>query len=527
MFNFTLAESARGLRAARGLTSLTSQSIPINRIQGVRVVQPILWRSFGWYRLDVNILGYSSGDGEDNSSSATSVLLPVADGEQTRLALSRVLAGVDLDAVELHRSPKAARWVRWFDFWTLRYGYDDRVVITEHGWLSHVRDIVPHAKTQSVRLRQGPLQRRLGLADVHFDITRGPVTSTAHQLDAPTARALALSQLDRARAAREADRERRPVAEVVADARDHGDEAVLAHFGLDRSRLLGSGGESEVFALDDHRVLRLYRSTHEAPVAVSGQLRELYDLWGASGATHALGFELPRILDAGELGGRRFTIDRRMSGRGLSGWLPHAGLEERRLVLRGYLDVACALQQLPSPTNAHARLIGPDRRAFASLAELLTDQLTRAVQVSQARLEQDLPDVVAIWDHLQTALVGRTGTPRLVHGDYCPPNVYVSRDAQGRPVVSGVGDFSPHTLVADPLLDVTGAVAFLELESYPAAVADAAWLTGVAVERFGPAAAEWIGHYRAYYGFYFSNAYEFDPQLYAWCLRQLRTYGSG
>jgi len=27
--------------------------------------------------------------------------------------------------------------------------------------------------------------------------------------------------------------------------------------------------------------------------------------------------------------------------------------------------------------------------------------------------------------------------------------------------------------------------------------------------------------YRRFYGFYFSNAYAFDPHLYAWCLRQL------
>ncbi|HKX15399.1 MAG TPA: PH domain-containing protein, partial [Propionibacteriaceae bacterium] len=36
MFNFTLAESPRGLRVTRGLTNLTSQSVPINRIQGVK-----------------------------------------------------------------------------------------------------------------------------------------------------------------------------------------------------------------------------------------------------------------------------------------------------------------------------------------------------------------------------------------------------------------------------------------------------------------------------------------------------------
>src|SRR3712207_7663298 len=40
--------------------------------------------------------------------------------------------------------------------------------------------------------------------------------------------------------------------------------------------------------------------------------------------------------------------------------------------------------------------------------------------------------------------------------------------------VTGVGDFSPHTLAADPLLDVTGAICFLELEGYAGARDDAA-----------------------------------------------------
>jgi putative membrane protein len=87
--------------------------------------------------------------------------------------------------------------------------------------------------------------------------------------------------------------------------------------------------------------------------------------------------------------------------------------------------------------------------------------------------------------------------------------------------VTGVGDFSPHTLQADPLMDLTGAVAFLELEPYEAAVADSEWLLGVAVQRHGPEVARWIGVYRRWFGFYFSDTAGVEPRTYAWCLRQL------
>jgi putative membrane protein len=88
-------------------------------------------------------------------------------------------------------------------------------------------------------------------------------------------------------------------------------------------------------------------------------------------------------------------------------------------------------------------------------------------------------------------------------------------------VVTGIGDFSPHTVHGDFMMDVTGAVAFLELEPYADAAGDALWLEGLAVERFGPDTAHWIDVYRRFYAFCFSDAGDFDPALYGWCLRQL------
>ena len=531
MFNFTLAESPRGLRITRGLTNLTSQSVPINRLQGVKVSQPLLWTSVGWYRVDVDVVGYAgSSDGENNESQATNVLLPVASRAEVDLALSRALPGFDLDGIELQPVPRRARWLRWFDWWTLRYGWDERALITEHGWMIHSRDIVPHAKTQSVRIMQGPLQRRLRLADVHIDTPKGPVNLVAHQLDAEVARELTMTQLDRARAARAADRQHRPVDQVVDD--HTGEDALLAEFGTSRDRLLGAGGESEVFALDPpprgargveppgsdtERVLRLYRSRHEAPEPTISQLRALYGSW----AKTDIGVEVPLILHSGVRDGRTYTIDRRFSGRPFSGWLATAERTERRDALGTFLDAVVRLRELPSPVPGFARLVGADAPAqFGSLGELVRNMLVRPTQTSRPHLTRDLPDVARVWDRLQAELAERVVEPVLVHGDICPPNAYLSLGPDG-PVVTGIGDFSPHTVHGDFMMDVTGAVAFLELEPYADAAGDALWLEGQAVERFGPETAHWIDGYRRFYGFYFSDAGDFDPALYGWCLRQL------
>jgi putative membrane protein len=313
-----------------------------------------------------------------------------------------------------------------------------------------------------------------------------------------------------------AERERRSVAAVPNDDRE-GEARLLTAFGTGRDQLLGSGGESEVFAIDHDRVLRLYRSRHEAPQGTSAQLRTLYDSW----RDIDIGIELPLIIDGGEREGCSYTVDRRFSGRSFSSWLQHADVAQRRPALVSFLDATEQLQRLPSPVPGFARLIGEGApQQFGTLSELLATMLQGPLQTSRTRLEHDVPGIVEVWNRLHGDLAERSTTPALVHGDVCPPNAYVSQGPLG-PVVTGIGDFSPHTINADPLLDLAGALIFLELEPYADADADAGWLEAVAVERHGREIARWIDVYRRYYGFYFSNAYAFDPILYAWCLRQL------
>jgi putative membrane protein len=518
MFNFTVAESPRGLRITRGLTNLSSQSVPVSRIQGVRIVQSLLWRPLGWYRVDVDIVGYGRSNSEDNESTATSVLLPVADEAEVELAVGRVLPRFDLDGIQLHRVPARARWLRWYDFWTLRYGWNEHAVMTEHGWLNHIRDVVPHAKTQSVRIVQGPVQRALGLANVHIDTAKGPVNAVARHLDSRAARELTMTQLDRARAARIADRTR--FAPYQPEASGGPEEAqLLAEFGTSRDRLLGSGGESEVFAIDDQRVLRIYRRPHADTDQTVAQLRAVYASWEGVD----IGLEVPKIIEVGRRGQRFFTIDRRFSGEGFSEWLRRAEAAERREALTSFLDAAEKLRRLPSPVAGFARLVGQEAPSeFGSFAELMHNMLAGPVEAGRAQLNHDLPQVAQVWDRLHRDLAERSVTPALVQGDICPPNAYVSRLPTG-PAVTGIGDFSPHTVNGDPAMDIAGAVIFLELEPYPDAEADSAWLGSVATDRWGTDIGHWIEVYRRFYGFYFSNSSAFDPRLYAWCLRQLQS----
>jgi putative membrane protein len=203
-FDFTLADSPDGLRLRHGLLETRAQTVPPGRIQALRIVQPLLWRSRDWCRVEVNVAGYS---GEE--AGQTSVLLPVATLDDAFTVLRRVLPDVDVEQVALHGVPHAARLVDPWGWKVEAAGADDRVFVARRGRFRRETDIVPHERVQSVRVTQGPLQRRLKLATMHLDTSPGPVKPTAAHRDAVEARRLVDAEVDAAHRARGAARPER------------------------------------------------------------------------------------------------------------------------------------------------------------------------------------------------------------------------------------------------------------------------------------------------------------------------------
>ena len=99
-------------------------------------------------------------------------------------------------------SPRAARWV---DPWSWRrngYAVTGRGLVIREGRFTRSVVLVPHERTQSLALQQGPLQRRLGLTSFTLHVSAGPVAPVVpHLADAEAARLL-LEQDERARTAR-------------------------------------------------------------------------------------------------------------------------------------------------------------------------------------------------------------------------------------------------------------------------------------------------------------------------------------
>ncbi|MET0822511.1 MAG: PH domain-containing protein [Aeromicrobium sp.] len=199
-WNFTLSRGERGLRIERGLLSRTSQTIPVDRVQGIAVKEPFVWRRLGWQRLEVDIAGYAAhGDDEDGDSS--SVLLPIADRALAAAVIAELMpaASVEVPRITAPRRSWPFAPIGWRFRWV---GADTASFVAHEGWIEQTTSIVPHRRTQSVELRQGPLQRRRRVATVEVHTPKGPVDADGRHLDEREAREVMLAQLERARAAR-------------------------------------------------------------------------------------------------------------------------------------------------------------------------------------------------------------------------------------------------------------------------------------------------------------------------------------
>lgn len=198
-FDWTVAESPDGLRIDHGLLDRDHATVPPGRVQYVRISEPLLWRRRGWVRVELEVAGAAKGA----QGKAGGVLLPVASYENAARVLARVLPGVDLAtaAAVAVRPPARARWcapVRWRGY---GHGATDAVFVARNGLLHRRTELVPHAKVQSVRFRQGPWARRMRLADVAVD-HGAPGWAAGRLRDEDQARAFVAAQAERSRTGR-------------------------------------------------------------------------------------------------------------------------------------------------------------------------------------------------------------------------------------------------------------------------------------------------------------------------------------
>ena len=234
-YNFTAAISPDGIRLRYGLLDTQAQTLPPGRIQAVKVSQPPLWRPLGWYRMQVNVAGYGASGNAVEGNTRT-ILLPVGTFSDVLAMLSLVLPdpGTDAPAAVFAAglsgrdsdggfvtTPRRARILAPLAWRRNGFAATGTALLIRSGrWWRHLV-VVPHQRTQSMALHQGPLARRFRVADLVLHTTAGPVAPRLIQAGLDEARQLFNEQSARARLARKRQTTEQWLRQVIpADAPD-------------------------------------------------------------------------------------------------------------------------------------------------------------------------------------------------------------------------------------------------------------------------------------------------------------------
>ncbi len=207
-YAFTVAVSPDGVRIRRGLLGTVAETIPVPRIQAMRLIEPLLWRPLHWCRLEVDVAGGLGHDHPEGFGAVRKALLPVGTQDEARRLLAVIIRGGDPPGTPrypeaaflrhgatggwpaLTKPPRRARWKAPLSCHFLAAGHDGTLAVAVTGRVRRETTLVPLAKTQSVRLVQGPLQRWLGLATVHLDAAGKRVRAEFRERQQEQARSL-------------------------------------------------------------------------------------------------------------------------------------------------------------------------------------------------------------------------------------------------------------------------------------------------------------------------------------------------
>lgn len=207
--NLTMRVSGRTLSSQHGLTELATSTVPVHRVQAVELTQPLLWRRPDWWSVAVNIAGVKVGG---DTVVDEGVIVPAAsraEAEALLRVLSTTMDTTPARSVMRDGLPPGAVGcppsARLLDPWAWRRRgvlLAQEVAVVRSGRLARVVTVVPWGRIQSVEVAQGPLARRLGLADVRLVSTVGAVHPLAQHLATGEAERVAQEMRARARAAR-------------------------------------------------------------------------------------------------------------------------------------------------------------------------------------------------------------------------------------------------------------------------------------------------------------------------------------
>ena len=141
-------------------------------------------------RLQIDVAGQAKSREERQAGTRQlREVVPAGDPADADRLLERLLP--DRPA-ELLPPPARARWKSPLRYHWLGFGWNEAALVVTSGRVTHRTVWIPLAKVQSLRLRQGPVQRRLGLMTLEVDAAGKRVAASVRDRDVAEAEQLLL-----------------------------------------------------------------------------------------------------------------------------------------------------------------------------------------------------------------------------------------------------------------------------------------------------------------------------------------------
>lgn len=204
-YNFTVSTSGNGLRLRSGLLETRQQTVPPGRVQAILVSQSLLWRPFGWYKVRVTVAGYGeTTEGKDvvlpvgTFDDVLRVLTVIAPDPGTENARDLIHAGLT-GTGSAHGYVTTPRRMRVLDPLTWRrqgFAVTPTLVLFRTGRFTRYLCLMSHERIQSAEVTQGPIERRLGVLNLHLHTPSGPAAMRLNHVDAAVASQLFFHEAD-------------------------------------------------------------------------------------------------------------------------------------------------------------------------------------------------------------------------------------------------------------------------------------------------------------------------------------------
>lgn len=215
-YDFTLMTGGQRLRKTHGLLARVNSTIPLDRVQALRVEDSFLRRPLGLSRLRVMTAGSALGDME---SRGAETITPIARAATVPCLVRAVFPALDYSGIVLRPVHSRSRsraftlylcvllalamaataWrvqlmvipaVLVIPAWLLAawqyrhrgYAMDTQYVVARNGAFNRITWLVPEHKLQTLHVRESPFQRRHELATVQLDTSGGGRVASVHDL---------------------------------------------------------------------------------------------------------------------------------------------------------------------------------------------------------------------------------------------------------------------------------------------------------------------------------------------------------